>query len=146
MKLAKTLAGQQALKDRGVTLSPRQRSAFILFDGKRSTEDVLAATRGIGVTQEDVNFLVGIELLAPARDAEPVAAPVAGPRLSGAERYSLAYPLATALTAGLGLRGVRLNLAVEAAADDVQLLVLLPKLQEALGVEKCRALEQVLRG
>lgn len=146
MKLAKTLAGQQALKDRGVTLSPRQRSAFILFDGKRSTEDVLAATRGIGVTQEDVNFLVGIDLLAPARDAEPVAAATAAPRLSGAERYSLAYPMATALTAGLGLRGVRLNLAVEAAADDVQLLALLPKLQEALGVEKCRALEQVLRG
>lgn len=145
MKLAKTLAGQQALKDRGVTLSPRQRSAFILFDGKRSTEDVLSATRGIGVTQDDINFLVGIELLAPARD-EPVAAPAPGPRLSGAERYSLAYPIATALTAGLGLRGVRLNLAVESAADDVQLLALLPKLQEALGAEKCRALEQVLRG
>jgi len=35
----------------------------------------------------------------------------------GGERYAEAYPIATQLTADLGLRGFRLNLAVEAALD-----------------------------
>ena len=35
MILVKTEAGQQVLKDRSLRLTPRQRSAFILFDGKR---------------------------------------------------------------------------------------------------------------
>lgn len=40
MILVKTEAGQQVLKDRSVPLSPRQRTAFILFDGKRSVDEV----------------------------------------------------------------------------------------------------------
>jgi hypothetical protein len=35
MILVKTDVGQQALKDRSVPLTPRQRSAFILFDGNK---------------------------------------------------------------------------------------------------------------
>ena len=56
MILLKTEMGQQVLKDRSVRLTPRQRSAFILFDGKRAVADVLAA--GMGVAQEDVDQLV----------------------------------------------------------------------------------------
>ena len=41
MILVKTDAGQQTLRDRSVRLTPRQRSAFILCDGKRSVDDVL---------------------------------------------------------------------------------------------------------
>ncbi len=44
MVYAKTELGQAALQNRSVGLTPRQRSAFIMFDGKRSTEDVLKAT------------------------------------------------------------------------------------------------------
>ena len=65
MKYAKTTEGQQAFKDRSVALSARQRSAFILFDGQRTVAEVLAATQGLGVTQEDVDYLVGMNLLAP---------------------------------------------------------------------------------
>jgi hypothetical protein len=36
MILVKTDTGQQVFKDRSVRLTPRQRSAFILFDGRRS--------------------------------------------------------------------------------------------------------------
>ncbi|MBP6405306.1 MAG: hypothetical protein LCH79_14700 [Proteobacteria bacterium] len=148
MKLVKTPAGQQALKDRSAALSPRQRSAFILFDGQRSTADVLAATQGLGFTQTDVEYLVGMGLLAPSAPV-PAAAPAeqAGeaPLSTSADRYRSAYPLAAQLTAGLGLRGYRLNLAVEAATDDAQLLALLPRIQEAVGVEKCVALAHALK-
>jgi len=47
MILLKTEIGQQVLKDRSVRLTPRQRSAFILFDGRRSVADVLAAGMGV---------------------------------------------------------------------------------------------------
>ena len=62
------------------------------------------------------------------------------------ERYSDAKPIATKLTAGMGLRGFRLNLAVESAAGFEDLLVLLPKIQEALGSKACRELERALKG
>ncbi len=148
MRLVKTPLGQQALKDRSAALSPRQRSAFILFDGKRSTAEVLAATRGLGCTQADVDCLIDMGLLAPVPGAvvPPPAGLASADPASGADRYQRAYPLAAQLTAGLGLRGYRLNLAVEGAADDAQLLALLPRIQEAVGMEKCRALEQALKG
>ena len=61
MILVKTEAGQLALKDRTVRLTPRQRSAFILFDGRRSVNEVLAA--GLGVLPEDVDQMVELGLL-----------------------------------------------------------------------------------
>ncbi len=150
MKYAKTTEGQQAFKDRSVALSARQRSAFILFDGQRTVAEVLAATQGLGVTQEDVDYLVGMNLLAPVAVAAPAPAAAAAPAadvhaVPPAERYRVAYPMAVQLTAGMGLRGYRLSLAVESAGDADALLALLPRIQEAVGVEKCRALEAVLR-
>ncbi|CAN5896245.1 hypothetical protein BH11PSE13_BH11PSE13_00450 [soil metagenome] len=62
MILVKTDAGQQTLKDRSVRLTPRQRSAFILCDGKRSIDDVLAA--GMGISQDDLDHMVELGLLA----------------------------------------------------------------------------------
>jgi hypothetical protein len=61
-------------------------------------------------------------------------------------RYKLAYPLATQLTASMGFRGFRLNLAVEAAGSYSQLVQLFPKIKEAAGAEKSLALENALRG
>ena len=55
MILAKTAIGQQVLKDRSVPLTARERSAFILFDGRRSIADVLHATTGLAVTAIDVD-------------------------------------------------------------------------------------------
>ena len=54
--------------------------------------------------------------------------------------------MATQLTASLGLRGFRLNLAVEAASGYDDLLALLPKIQAAVGNEKCAGLERALNG
>lgn len=160
MVLVKTQAGQEALKDRHGSLSSRQRSAFILFDGKRTTQDVLAATAAMGITSDDVQAMIAQGLLASlsgipvsmgmaasavppqavdgasATDLGTVAASAEGSGRSPKERYQTAYPIATALTAGLGLRGFRLNLAVEGAGSFEDLAALAPKLREALGDAK----------
>jgi len=153
MIYTKTEQGQAALTDRSI-LTPRQRSAFIMFDGKRSMEDVVKATAGLGVTAEDISHIISLGLIAPAAVQAPVVAapPVAvsahnadgSPTLNAQEHYSRAYPIATRLTAGLGLRGFRLNLAVEAAGDIDKLKELAPKIKEAVGPEKFKELEAAL--
>ena len=129
MVLVKTQAGQQALKDRHGSLSSRQRSAFILFDGKRSTEEVLSATAPMGITRDDIQSMIDQGLLEPvARQGQPgssasvsngpvesaddpgaTSAPAEGSGRSPMERYKAAYPIATELTAALGLRGFTRN-------------------------------------
>lgn len=155
MIYAKTEAGQQAFKDRSL-LTPRQRSAFILFDGKRSLPQVLEATAGLGVTSTELVQLVELGFLAPSQQSVEEAAAVTAHAAAlvtlqeasdaGNDRYKKAYPLAAQLTGALGLRGFRLNLAVEGAADVEALLALFPKIREAVGPGKCRELEQALKG
>ena len=58
MILKKTPVGQQAFKERTIRLTPRQRSAFILFDGYRSVSEVLDA----GVCPENGPYVV-LEML-----------------------------------------------------------------------------------
>ena len=64
--------------------------------------------------------------------------------LSKQERYAMACPLATQLTASLGLRGFMLNLSVQGAADFDALVKLLPKIQDAVGSKACRQLARIL--
>lgn len=180
MVLVKTQAGQEALKDRHGGLTSRQRSAFILFDGKRSTGEVLAATAAMGITQDDVQAMIAQGLLEPqstsgagaavaaaaaARGSgQAVAAAAAsasaasstsfeatvameavgGSGRSDQQRYKDAYPVATELTAGLGLRGFRLNLAVEGAGSFSDLAALAPKIREAVGDAKFARLDKAL--
>lgn len=168
MVLVKTPAGQEALKDRHGSLSSRQRSAFILFDGKRTTGEILAATAAMGITQDDVQTMIAQGLLAPvgglmpaaaaslaaspaavlaeapATDLGTVASPVEGSGRSPMERYQAAYPIATELTAALGLRGFRLNLAVEGAGSFEDLAALAPKIREAVGDAKFVRLDKAL--
>lgn len=179
MILVKTEGGQRAFKDRSGALTPRQRSAFILCDGKRTVDDVLSA--GMGVAREDIDRLLELGMLGSAQGGAPPAvsssakaaaglAPSAGvsaspgvlngaasapaapppasasPPRSSQQRYKDAYPLATQLTASLGLRGFRLNLAVEGTSSYEQLLELFPKIQAAVGAERAAALQQALSG
>lgn len=161
MIIVKTEAGQQVMKDRSIPLSPRQRSAFILCDGKRTLDDVLAATAAMGVTHEDVSHMIGLGLLAervglavpsgvatqvpgPASPSAAGAPPSGGSGRSSQQRYEDAYPIATQLTASLGLRGFRLNLAVEAAGSFEQLAELAPKIKDAVGADKFTTLERAL--
>ena len=155
MIYTKTETGQSALQKRAIALTPRQRSAFILFDGKRSLEDVLKTTIGLGVTEEDVSHLVQLGLLvasAPAVAVTAVPVEISGagtksmPSQHAQDHYSRAYPIAARLTAGLGLRGFRLNLAVEAANDLAKLQDLAPKIRVAVGPEKYQELDRALYG
>jgi hypothetical protein len=150
MILVKTEAGHQALKDRSIPLSPRQRSAFILFDGKRSVDDVLAA--GMGIVREDIDQMVALGVLEPAAGsaAPPAEAPAAAAPAQGSsgrsrqQRYKDAYPIATQLTGSLGLKGFRLNLQVEGTTSYEDLLALAPKIRAAVGDEKAAALDKAL--
>jgi hypothetical protein len=161
MRLTKTEVGKKAISDRSITLSPRQRSALIIFNGERSLDDVLTMLVGLGFTKADVDHMVSLGLLEEVN--EPVVlkpnAPIKNIDALGGfvelneaqvneaqSRYKLAYPLATQLTASLGLRGFRLNLAVEAAGSYSQLVQLFPKIKEAVGAEKSLNLENALRG
>lgn len=178
MILVKTEAGQQVFKERSVRFTPRQRSAFILFDGKRSVADVLGS--GMNITQGDIDLMLELGLLGhvagadhPAANsarvapvdsthlsvappavasapqfraaAEPAAqsVPATDPR-TAQQRYQDAYPIATKLTSGLGLRGFRLNLSVEGVSNYEQLAALLPKIRAAVGEEKAAPLVRAL--
>ncbi|MCC2677197.1 MAG: hypothetical protein K0R58_4144 [Ramlibacter sp.] len=145
---AKTPAGQQVLKDRSVNLTPRQRAAFILIDGKRSVEDVLSATQAAGVTREDIErlFQLGVVAAGGTQQVVPSANDETPKNITPQERYAAAYPVATKLTAGLGLRGLRLNLAVESAGSYEDLRALAPKILDAVGAEKFAELDAALRG
>lgn len=172
MKYAKTEEGQQVIRTRSQPLSPRQRTLLLLCDGTRAMAEILETTRGMGTQPADVDTLVSLGLIAPAVPASPTsssaapsAAPAAGtqapdaqtgeapPAGDKAQRYRESYQLATQLTSGLGLRGFRLQLAVESAMTLEDLDKLLPRLSEALlsthgpklGREKVAALQQALR-
>ena len=158
MLIAKTELGNRVMKDRSVPLTPRQRAAFILFDGKRTLDQVMAATKPVGVVKEDVDKLFELGLLEDntsdqmaAQDAAQAAVAEAHAQAAAdhkqrtpQERYAEAYPIATALTAQLGLRGFRLNLAVEAAGNYEELLAVAPKIRDAVGPEKFKPLDNAL--
>ena len=159
MIYVKTESGQAALLRHSLELTPRQRSAFIMFDGKRSVWDVLKATEGMGITEDDVSHMMAQGLLAvvvntvqplgaipvnAAAAPAPVQSAPGAPGPVAQAHYSNAYPIATRLTAALGLRGFLLNLAVEAATDLAKLQQLAPKIRQAVGLEKFRELENAL--
>lgn len=172
MVYTKTALGQTALQNRALALTPRQRSAFIQFDGKRNLAEVMKATAGLGVTPADITHLVelglldtvatqasaGVSVTPVAGSISPIAAASAvsnssnhtsaitqpGTVLSDQARYSKAYPIATRLTADLGLRGFMLNLAVESAGDLAKLRELAPKIQLAIAPEKFEELQLAL--
>lgn len=136
------MAGLQAMKDRSVALSPKQRSAFILFDGKRTVDEVLAATASTGVTPGELDQLVELGLLDdPAgrtlADTVPMdlTESVRQQGRPAEQRYADAHPIAVQLTSGMGLRGARLSLAVKSAGSYEQLVAIAPRIRNAVGLD-----------
>lgn len=171
MRYLKTDEGQAAFRERSALFTSRQRAVFILFDGVRSVGEVLAATASLGTTRLDIEHMAthgfvkeaavsGTPAVAVAAGSKTAPAPAAStapspaPVLNGAptsprtpqERYFQGRLLATQLTASLGLRGLLLNMGVESASGYDDLKALFPKIQSALGAEKCAELERVLNG
>jgi hypothetical protein len=143
----KTASGQQVLKDRSIKLTPRQRAGLILIDGRRSLAEVLEATSAAGICRADLERLFELELVAPSASTAanaPTQPPEEDCPPTPQERYAAAYPIATQLTSALGLRGVRLNLAVEAATCYEDLLAVAARIREAVGSEKYAPLQAAL--
>lgn len=153
MNLVKTPEGQQAFKERHADLSQRLRSAFLLFDGHRSLVQVLEATSALGVVKDDILALVDRGWLATRESSAAASASKSGsPSLAPAElgldvgqkRYQKAYPMAVSITGALGLKGFRLNLAVEAAMGYEQLVELAPRIRDAAGEKAYMPLHRAL--
>lgn len=144
MNYTKTDLGQQAFKERSALLTARQRSAFIMFDGAKTAEQVLAATAGLGTTQADLEHMLAQGFLAAPQGVAATGGQAPGER-TPVQRYAAAYPIATKLTAALGLRGFTLNLAVEAASGYDDLLALLPRIRDAVGAASAAELERALK-
>lgn len=148
----KTEAGQLAFKTRSGEIPPRLRAVFILFDGRKTVDTILEMTTLFGTVREDIDYLISAGLLEETQDvAEEKALQLAQSKVTASanhlqqtEMFKSAWPIATQITASLGLRGFRLNLAVEAAMGYEQLCDLLPKIREAAGEEKTRPLQQAL--
>jgi hypothetical protein len=133
----------------------------IFWRGTTRAGAVAGMLAGLGLTVYYMLHMIGLGLLAqrPGTAAVPdgstsmggSAPPVPAPasERSGRpsqQRYQDAYPIATQLTASLGLRGFRLNLAVEAAGSYEQLAELAPKIKDAVGADKFVPLERALHG
>lgn len=161
MYLIKTPAGQQAFKERHADLSQRLRSAFLLFDGSRSLAQVVEATSALGVSKDDILALIpkgwlavkdaeggevaaAAQLAADAGKSAPALAPAEVDPQSVAQRYRKAYPMAVSITGSLGLKGFRLNLAVEAAMGYEQLVELAPRIRDAAGNKAYEPLHKAL--
>lgn len=145
--LIKTEEGQQAFKARSAQLAGKLRSAYLLFDGQRTVQDVLRATQGLGVTQQDIDAMLQAGLLQKAMPTTLQLTPAAQPSTRTAqERYRDAYPLAVELTGHLGLKGFRLNFSVEGATNYEELLTVVPQIKEAVGPQACASLEHALFG
>jgi hypothetical protein len=171
MSYVKTETGLNAFNTRSPLISARLRPAFILFDGIKTNEQILTIAGKLGVTQADIDYFIQqgfvannsasndsikVELDTPSsrpQEAAKVEVPVAAPpgaapsgHRTPQERYRDAKPLATMITAGMGFKGFRLNLAVERADGYDELLALFPKIQAAAGDRACMALEWALKG
>jgi hypothetical protein len=80
MIYSKTESGLTAIKDRSSGLSPRQRAVLIMCDGKRDSDEILKNTAGLGVTANDLETLVSMQMLVGITAASvqnPAIAPVA---------------------------------------------------------------------
>ncbi len=157
MIYVKTAAGRQALKERAETMPRKYHFPFLMCDGVRDSADILAASVQHGFTSVDLYQMVQLGFvepmptkvptrIAPAIDPVQVAsAPPGRPSPQQASVFFDASKLATALSANLGLRGFRLNLAVQTANNLTDLDALLPQLEKALGAETVKPLADLLK-
>ncbi len=157
----KTALGIQVMKDRSVSLSPQQRSALILVDGKRDAEEVVRMTSAVGVTAKDIDALMAMGLIeneggamasaapfdaAPAPSTTPAnaeAAPaVGGPAID----FQIALNAAITLCSELGFKGFSLNMALTGVDSIEKLQKLAPEIRKAAGDKKYALLHPYIFG
>ena len=89
MIYAKTELGLSAIKNHTSGLTPRQRSVLIMCDGKRTSDEILKNTAGLGVTAQDLETLVSQQMLV---SNSPAVVQVAAPAVSSANPVPAAKP------------------------------------------------------
>jgi hypothetical protein len=156
MVLSKTALGSQVMKDRSIGLSAQQRSALILCDGKRSAEEVVRMTAGVGVGMEDIEALVSlglVESIAATHPEKAVATGLQSPsQVSNDQKavpevdFSAAINAAISLCANLGFKGFGLNMALTGVDSLEKLQKLAPEIRSAAGDAKYKALHPLIFG
>jgi hypothetical protein len=151
MIYVKTAAGRQALKERSESMPRKFHFPFLMCDGVRDSAEILTASASHGFTSVDLYEMVQAGFIAPAAAAaatsaaSATAASAQAVTTQGAALFIEAEHLATSITAKLGLRGFRLNMAVERAGNLADLKALLPQIQEAAGVAAAKPLADYLK-
>ncbi|NJS36086.1 MAG: hypothetical protein HC765_06040 [Brachymonas sp.] len=162
MAMRKTELGVQVMKDRSLSLTPQQRSALILVDGKRSQAEVLKVTAAVGVTAKDLEVLAEMGLIEmdavasePAADVAKVttaqtistAAPAAqtAEAVSGVD-FTVALNAAITFCADLGFKGFSLNMALTGVDSLEKLQKLAPEIRKAAGDKKYAQLHGYIFG
>lgn len=159
MVYEKTPLGVEAFHQKPSQLSGSLRSILIMIDGKRPLVETLNVLAAIGAGQGQLDQLAQMGLIrvseasarVVAKAQEAVSAGVglvasadANVPMNEQLLYQKAYPIATRLTSGLGLRGFRLNLAVEGAGSIKDLVALADKIKDAVGEDKYKELKPFL--
>jgi hypothetical protein len=154
MIYVKTDSGRQALKERAESMPRKYHFPFLACDGVRDSADILRASASQGFLEADLQHLAQLGYIkavvaqsAAGSKSEPVLPTAAQVANTQRNVNSLieAQQMATALTAKLGLRGFRVNMAVEAAHSLADLRALLPRIQEAVGPAAAKALADLLK-
>jgi hypothetical protein len=156
----KTPLGIQAFQQKPSPLDARLRSILIMIDGKRSSTDLLTVLAAIGGGQDHLDELLALGLIRSVDESSAAAPKLVSKQpeianevglnasvalLTDQQRYEKAYPIATKLTSGLGLRGFRLNLSVEGAGNINDLINLADKIRDAIGDAKFAEIKPYLQ-
>ena len=170
MTVSKTALGAQVMKDRSMGLTPQQRSALILCDGKRSAEDVVKLTAAVGVGMADIQKLMDLGLIesgssaASAVAAAPTPIPAQAASSGAAQQVAVtpsapaalapesgidflaAHNAAITLCSDLGFKGFGLNMALTGVDSIEKLQKMAPEIRRAAGDAKYKSLHQLIFG
>jgi hypothetical protein len=155
--VSKTESGLQVMKDRSVSLSAQQRSALILCDGKRSAEEVVRMTAGVGVTLADIQALEALGLVETAATTTPPATALTGSPMAAAAEpappnstegvdFKAALNAAITLCSNIGFKGFGLNMALTGVDSIEKLQKLAPEIRRAAGDAKYKPLHALIFG
>ena len=151
----KTELGRRALKERSEAMPRKYHFPFMMCDSVRDHADILTAEARTGFSFSDIEQMIQLGFIAPlppkavAARLDSVTTPVVAvqtmPTQAQANVFFEASKIATALSANLGLRGFRLNLAVQTASNLADLDALLPQLEKALSSQAVKPLADLLK-
>lgn len=147
----KTEAGKQEIRERSRKVASGVRSILLMVDGQRSEVELTDLIASLHAPPDTLQQLLGLGLIAAARQDELAAQAASGKRSSpsaetssspatAGDKYLALYALMTdSIRAHLGLKGYFMQLKVERCTDLNALEGLLPEMANALSRAKDHA-------